>query len=143
MNKNVILLAIKDLKDILNQIEMKTQISEIDYIKLEKEINSFLSNLSSYKLRYNVKNNKLFSAFQYAFNLIKHEKRVSEIKKIKTGGLTFPTAFSLNIPCNKVYWIDIKKIKPTASWERQYKNYIMKLNGKQIIDTLNELEPML
>ncbi len=143
MNKNVLMLAINDLKNILNQIESNTKILEEDYIRLDKEINSFLCNLSSYKLRNTVKKDKLFSALQYAFNMIKHEKRVFKVETVKTGGIAFPIRFPMEIPCNKVYWIDVKKLKPNSNWETQYKNYLFKLNEKQIIDTLKELELIL
>ena len=143
MNKNVMLLAIKDLKDILIQIERKNKISESDCIKLEKEINSFLSNLSSYKLRFSVKNNKLFSAIQFAFNMIKHEKRIYEIKKIQPGGISFPITFPMQIPCSKVYWINVNNFKLDFKWKKQYENYLSKLNKKRIINTLKELEQIL
>ena len=58
MNEQVLLRAIQDLKKVLNKIENTDNYVEEDRIRLEKEIISFLANLSVYRL-HNKLNNKL------------------------------------------------------------------------------------
>ena len=58
MNEQVLLCAIQDLKKVLNKIENTDNYIEEDRIRLEKEVNSFLANLSAYRL-HNKLNNKL------------------------------------------------------------------------------------
>lgn len=143
MNRDVIIYAIKDLKNIINKLESRETIFEEDYIKLEKEINSFLCNLSAYKFRNIKKYNILLSGFQYAFNLMKHEKRLTTVKKVKQGGFTFPIDFPLNIPNNKIYWIDVKNIKPDKNFINQYNCYLKSLNNHRIINTITDLEKII
>ena len=50
MNEQVLLCAIQDLKKVLNKIENTDNYIEEDRIRLEKEVNSFLANLSVYRL---------------------------------------------------------------------------------------------
>lgn len=143
MNANVIMCAINDLKTIINEIESKATISDKECTKLEKEINSLLVNLSSYKVHNNIKDDKLLSALQYAFNLVKHEKRIMTVKKVKKGGFHFPISFPFSSPCNEIYWTDVRNIIPDSKFMHQYTNYINELNNKQIIDTIEKLEKIL
>lgn len=143
MNRDVIIYAIKDLKCIINEIESRASIHEEDYIKLEKEINSFLSNLSAYKFR-NIKDNDiLLSGLQHAFNLMKHERSLITVKKIQKGGISFPIVFPFKIPCNIVYWIDISNIEPDKRFIKQHTNYLETLNNKRIIETIEQLEKII
>lgn len=143
MNRDVIIYAIKDLKNIINEIESRDVIYSEDYIQLEKEINSFLSNLSAYKFRNIEKNNDLLSGFQYAFNLIKHEKTLVTVKNVQRGGVSFPISFPFAIPCNTIYWIDISSVEPDERFINQYNNYLKRINNKRIIKTIEELEKIL
>lgn len=120
MNRDVIIYAIKDLKNIINDIESRDNIYEEDYIKLEKEINSFLSSLSAYKFCNIKDNNVLLSGLQYAFNLMKHKNSLLTVKKIQRGGISFPLTFSFIIPCNRIYWIDISNFEPDGRFLKQY-----------------------
>ena len=143
MNRDVVMLAIKDLKEIISIIESKAVIKKSDNVKLEKELNSFLSNFSSYKIR-NIKGHSQFlSGFQYAFNLMKHNKKVVTVKRLKKGGVCFPISFPLVIPCNEIYWIDAKNIVYKEKFENQYDNYLKKFSTKRIIETLDKLEKVI
>ena len=93
MNKEVLMCAINDLKIVINNIENKAKTTDEDYIILEKELNSFLVNLSAYKIRNIKQGDCLLSGFQYAFNLIKHEKKLVTIKKLLGEGFHFLLAF--------------------------------------------------
>ncbi|HJJ16498.1 MAG TPA: hypothetical protein OIM63_00170 [Bacilli bacterium] len=145
MNKEVILLAIDDVLKIIYEIEDKNKIEEIDNNKLEKEINSLLVNLSSYKIR-NIKySNEFLSAFQYAFNLVKHEKSIVTIKQVRKRGITLPMKMPFCIGTfTRVYWLDLSN-KPLKNkkYINQYNNYLTYLNNKDIKETLNELKKML
>ena len=102
MNEQVLLCAIQDLKEILNKIENTDNYIEKDWIRLEKEMISFLANLSRYRLHSKI-NNELLSGLQFAFNLTKHEKTIISIKNIEEGGFSFSIEFPIEFPCNRVY----------------------------------------
>lgn len=141
MNEQVLLCAIQDLKKVLNKIENTDNYIKEDRIRLEKEVNSFLANLSAYRL-HNKLNNKLLSGLQFAYNLTKHEKNIISIKDIKEGGITFPIKFPLEIPCNQVFWIDISDLDIKSKYDNQYKNYLKKLSNKRIINTIEKVEKL-
>ena len=143
MTREVVKLAIKDLKKIINDIESKSIIIEEENIKLEKEIHSFLSSLSAYKVRNIKRGNDLLSGFQRAFNLVKHNKKIITIKQITKGGLTFPATFPLEIFSNRVFWIDASNLTPDPGFESQHYNYIQNLSNKRMIETLNKLEKII
>lgn len=143
MNRDVVLYAIKDLKTVINEIESRAAIYEEDYIKLEKELNSFLSNLSAYRFRNIKSNNNLLSGFQYAFNLMKHNKKLVTVKNVQRGGISLPMTLPFTIPCSTIYWLDISSIKPDKQFIKQYNNYLKELNNKRIIETIEELEKII
>lgn len=143
MNIEVLSCAINELKQVINNIETKATITSEDYIVLEKELNSFLVNLSAYKIRNIKKGNDLLIGFQYAFNLIKHEKKIVTTKKVIKGGFTFPISFPLESPCNEIYWIDVSNIKPKKNFAYQHYVYLETLNNKRIIETIKKLEKVL
>lgn len=142
MNEQVLLCAIQDLKEILNKIENTDNYIEEDWIKLEKEIISFLANLSRYRLHSKI-NNELLSGLQFAFNLTKHEKTIISIKNIEEGGISFPIEFPIEFPCNRVYWLDINGLDIKFKYENQYENYLKFLSNKRIINTVEKIEKLI
>lgn len=140
MNIEVLRCAINDLKEIIISIENKDSIKKCEYVKLEKEVHSFLSNLSSYKFHCNIKSNKLLSAFQYAFNMTKHEKKVAKVDIVNKGGFSFPISFPFSIPSNEIFWVNVDSLKPEVEYKNQYNNYRCELADKRIIETLKRLE---
>lgn len=142
MNEQVLLCAIQDLKKVLNKIENTDNYIEEDCIRLEKEVNSFLANLSAYRL-HNKLNNKLLSGLQFAYNLTKHEETIISVKDIEDGGFTFPIEIPFEIPCNQVFWIDISDLDIKVEYENQYKNYLKKLSNKRIINTVEKVEKLI
>lgn len=143
MNRDVVKLAISDFKDIISIMENKAVIEKSDNVKLEKELNSFLANLSCYKVR-NIKGHSEFlSGFQYAFNLSKHNKRIVTVKQVREGGFGFPINFPLEIPYNELYWIDARNIAYEEKFEKQRNNYLNSLNNMRIMKTLEELEKII
>ena len=142
MNEQVLLCAIQDLKEILNKIENTDNYIEEDWIKLEKEIISFLANLSRYRLHSKI-NNELLSGLQFAFNLTKHEKTIISIKNIEEGGISFPIEFPIEFSCNRVYWLDINGLDIKFKYENQYENYLKFLSNKRIINTVEKIEKLI
>lgn len=80
MNEQVSLCTIQDLKEALNKIENTDDYIEGNLIRLEKEIITFLANLSRYRLHSKI-NNELLSGLQFAYNLIKHEEIIISVKR--------------------------------------------------------------
>lgn len=142
MNEQVLLCAIQDLKEILNKIENTDNYIEKDWIRLEKEMISFLANLSRYRLHSKI-NNELLSGLQFAFNLTKHEKTIISIKNIEEGGFSFPIEFPIEFPCNRVYWLDINCLDIKVKYEKQYENYLKFLSRKRIINTVEKIEKLI
>lgn len=142
MNEQVLLCAIQDLKEILNKIENTDNYIEEDWIRLEKEIISFLANLSRYRLD-NKMNNDLLSGLQFAFNLTKHENTILSIKNVEEGGFTFSIEFPLESPCNRVYWLDITSLDIKFKYKNQYENYLNFLSNKRIINTVVQIEKLI
>ena len=142
MNEQVLLCAIQDLKKVLNKIENTDNYIEADRVTLEKEINSFLANLSKYRL-HNKMNNELLSGLQFAFNLTKHEKSIISIKTIEEGGVTFPIEFPIEFPCNRVFWLDINGLDIKAKYNNQYENYLNNLSNERIINAIEKVEKLI
>lgn len=142
MNEQILLCAIQDLKEVLTKIENTDIYIKEDWIRLEKEIISFLANLSRYRL-YNKMNNDLLSGLQFAFNLTKHENTILSIKNVEDGCFTFPIEFPIEFPCNRVYWLDITGLDIKFKYKNQYENYLKFLSNKRIINTVAQIEKLI
>lgn len=62
---------------------------------------------------------------------------------IEEGGFTFPIEFSIEFPCNRVYWLDINGLDIKFKYEKQYENYLKFLSRKRRINTVEKIEKLI
>lgn len=77
----------------------------------------------------------LFSAFRYANNELKHGKTLVTLYQ-RTGGVSFPISFPLEIPPIAFRWAEIDLSLP--KYESQFKHYQDLLEGKDIVETVQD-----
>lgn len=77
----------------------------------------------------------LFSAFRYANNELKHGRTLVTLYQ-RTGGFSFPISFPLEIPSITFRWAEIDL--SASRYENQFKHYQALLEGKDIVETVQD-----
>lgn len=79
----------------------------------------------------------LLKGMIHAFNCVKHNMSFFQIHQ-KDGGFSFPISFPLAADPITVHWMPAGEILK-GDYENQKKNYVKYIEGKEILDTFNQV----
>lgn len=97
-------------------------------------------NNEKYVHRLNINQKKNFiSGIRFAYNLVKHNLDFIVLHE-EDGGFSFPMEFPIEIPELKIVWTQASDIPVNDSeFKNQRNHYISYLQGKKVVDTVNEV----
>ena len=115
MNEQILLCAIQDLKEVLTKIENTDNYIEEDWIRLEKEIISFLANLSRYRLHNKMNNDYIESISDDSSDNVETAKKMIT-RSLIAGEYDLCYNIPLNIENNSTVINEAFKKAITGGW---------------------------
>ena len=130
--------SFKNMQEEIHRVLNISNFTEEENNKLFLAVGTCLHSILDYADRVKIKkeDTKLVSAFRYANNSLKHCVEVKDITK-QGGGFSFPIHFPLVIPKKEVVWSIIDN--GGEDKENQRNNYKKLLEGKDIVETCNNI----
>lgn len=128
--------SFKYMNEEIHRVLDLSNFTEEEKNKLFLAVGTCLHSILDYADRVKIKkeDQKLVSAFRYANNSLKHCIEVKNITK-QRGGFSFSIHFPLVLPKKEVIW----SIVDNGDKENQRNNYKILLEGKDIIETCNNV----